>query len=399
MRGIATVNPNIPPTPGERVARIRKLRGLTQKDVARLGGLSLRTVKSVEQDDGNFRLETLAAVARVLAVNTSEFLQAGEPEPGQVPAEPWDDVIGALYQHAPAEEAAEPASEDGILAVLDGLRPALAANRYADARAVLPGLIRDSAGLGRDGRTARSRVLNTTAWLLTMTRQWEDSVTAARLALDAAPDIVDSLAAVNTLCWSLLRQGRLAEAAQLAVKWGDDAEPRMSKAPTAHIAAWGKVMLYVDNSLLRDNRPGDAEDALSLAKGAAAVVGKEVQVDASTTRTFGPSSVLMIAAENASLTGQPDRVLSLAGRVPRQGLLHAGSASRLRHRLDVANAHAMRREYADVVGVMGELRDAAPEWLAHQQYGRHILEDILHRRRGPLTEELRDLAAAVSLPV
>jgi hypothetical protein len=70
----------------------------------------------------------------------------------------------------------------------------------------------------------------------------------------------------------------------------------------------------------------------------------------------------------------------------------------LRHTLDVASAYEMRRQYGDVVATMRELQRDAPEWLGCQQYARDILERVISRRRGPLTEELRDLAAAVRLP-
>jgi hypothetical protein len=67
--------------------------------------------------------------------------------------------------------------------------------------------------------------------------------------------------------------------------------------------------------------------------------------------------------------------------------------------LDVAFAHGMRREYGDVVGVMSGLRAEAPEWLGNQQYGRDILEAVIAKRRGPLTQELRDLVTATRLPI
>jgi hypothetical protein len=155
--------------------------------------------------------------------------------------------------------------------------------------------------------------------------------------------------------------------------------------------------LYVNNSLLRDNRPGDADDALSMARTAAARIGRDVPVNASTTMTFGPAQVQVIAAENAAIKEQPDRVLAIADRLPGPGLARVEPAQRLRHRLDVANAHAMRRQYPEVVEVMQGLRREAPEWLGSQQYARDILECIVRRRRGPWTPELRELAEVTRL--
>ena len=117
-----------------------------------------------------------------------------------------------------------------------------------------------------------------------------------------------------------------------------------------------------------------------------------------TTARFGPATVMVITAENAALTWQPRRVLAIADRV-RGALPAIEPAQRLRHRLDVASAHAMRREYPEMVGVMAGLRAQAPEWLASQQYARDILENVIQKRRGPWPEGLRELAAATRLPV
>jgi transcriptional regulator with XRE-family HTH domain len=383
---------------GERVRRLRKLRGLTQQDLARLSRLSLRTVKTVEAGEGNPRLETLHAIARALHVSTSDLTAPGRPEPDPVQPDRWDGVRDALYQRPPGSEPGEPATEEGVLAALTALLPAFRDSRYAQVRDVLPVLIRDALSLGGEGRAARSRVLNATAWVLTMTRQFDDAMTAGRLALDAAPDVSDSMAAVSVMAWCLLRQGRLGEAGSLAVDWADRAEPRFSRASDAELAGYGKVLLYVNNAMIRDNRPGEADDALSLARAAAAKIRRDVPANASTTMTFGPAQVQIISAENAVLAGQPDRVLALAERITGAGLARVEPAQRLRHRLDIASAHGMRRQYGDVVAVMTALRAEAPEWLAQQRYARDIIEGIIRRRRGPLSGELRDLAAAVRLP-
>jgi len=386
---------------GDRVRRLRKLRGMTQDELRRAARLSLRTIKDIEADSGNHRNQTLHAIAEALKVRTSDLTAPGQPEHQPVPGEAWEDVRAALYQPAAGPEPDEEATPDGVLVGLADLMPAWRASEYAQVRLVLPGLIRDAMSLERDedGRTAQSRVLNATAWLLTMTRQFDDALTAGQLALDAAPGMPDAVAAVSSMAWCLLRQGRLCEASDLAVRWADESEPRFSRATAAELAAYGKVLLYVNNALLRDNRPGDADDALALARAAAARLGREVPANASTTMTFGPAQVQVIAAENAALSGEPERVLMIAERLPGPALARIEPAQRLRHRLDVASAHAMRRDYPSVVDVMQGLHRDAPQWLANQQYARDILETVVRRRRGPLTDELRELATATRLPV
>jgi hypothetical protein len=373
---------------------------MTQDDLRRASGLSLRTVKDIEQDHGGHRNETLHKVARALHARTSDLMVPGEREHQPVPGEPWEDVRAALYRRGPAVEEDEPATPAGVLAGLADLTPAWRAGEYSRVRLVLPGLVRDALSLNgeEDERAARSRMLSATAWLLNMTRQFDDAWTAARLALDAAPDLPDTLAAVSMMCWCLLRQGRSPEAGELAVEWADRAEPRFSRATTGEMAGYGKMLLYVANAMTTDNQPGEAQDALSLARAAAARIGRDVPFSVATTARFGPATVRVIAAESAALTWQPERTLAIAERV-RGSLAEIEPAQALRHRLDVASAHSMRREYGDVVEVMTGLRAEAPEWLGNQQYARDIMEDLIRRRRGPLPQDLRDLAEATHLPM
>jgi transcriptional regulator with XRE-family HTH domain len=388
-------------TPGERIAAIRERRGLTQKSLAAQAKVSVSTVSKVERGEIPPRLATLRKMAVVLRVNTSALTDPERPEPDEaVPVERWDDVRAALYQPLPPGEG-EPPTEAGVLAVIGSLTAPggpLAVNRYAKVRAVLPGLIRDAAALGEDGRTAQARAYNLTAWLLTMTRQWDDAAVAARLALDAAPDLADEGAAVSTALWLMLRQGQISQAGDLAQEWAGNHQPSILRSPPAHLAAFGKVMLYATNAAVRDNQPGEAEDALRRARAAAVLIGREVPLDSSTTRTFGPASVEMIAAENAAIREQPERVIAVTGQIPRAGLLHAQSASRMRSGLDVAHAHVMLRHPDQAMDALDAIRAEAPEWLREQRYARDIVWNLkgLWKRRRP--ERFQVLADAVQLP-
>jgi transcriptional regulator with XRE-family HTH domain len=387
-------------TPGERVAAIRGRRGLTQLELAKRAGVSVSEVSKVERGETTPRLETLHKLAMVLRVKTSALTDPERPEPPDAaPVEVWDDVRDALYRPPPPD--AEPATEAGILSVIAALTAPggpLATNRYSEVRGVIPALIRDAASLGEDGRRAQARAYNLTAWLLTMTRQWDDAAVAVRLARDAATGLADDAAAVNTALWLMLRQGMIGPAGALAEEWARDHQPTLLRSPPAHLAAFGKVMLYATNAAVRDNQPGEAEDALNRARAAAVLIGREVTLDRSTTRTFGPASVEMIAGENAAIQERPERVIAVAERIPRAGLLHAQSASRLRSSLDVASARVMLRQADAAMDTLDEIRDEAPEWLREQRYARDIVGNLqgLWKRRRP--ERFRVLADAVQLP-
>lgn len=389
-------------TPGERIAAIRDRRGLTQLELARLARVSISMVSKIERGEVSPRMEMLHKIAKVLRVDTTALTDPARPEPPDAtPVERWGDVRAALYRPVPPGDG-EPPTEAGILAVIASLTAPggpLAVNRYDRVRAVLPGLIGDAAALGEDGRAAQARAYNMTAWLLTMTRQWDDAAVAARLALDAAPDLVDEGAAVNTMIWMMLRQGQLAEAGALADRWATHHQPSILGAPPSHLSAWGKVMLGATNAAVRDNQPGEAEGALRRARAAAVLIGREVALDPSTARTFGPVSVEMIAGENAAIQERPEQVIAVAERIPRAALLHAHSASRLRSRLDVANAHVMLKQGEQAMDVLDAIRNEAPQWLREQRYARDVATSLggLWKRRHP--ERFRVLADAVQLPV
>jgi transcriptional regulator with XRE-family HTH domain len=392
------MNSSSTPT-GERVQRLRKLRGMTQADLARTSGLGLHTVKDVEGGIGNPRNRTLRRVADALRVDTSAFLTPGEPEFQPVPGEPWEEVRDALYRRTEGP-AGEPLTPQAVLAELAGMRPDWENARYGRVRLALPDLITDALALApdQDGRGARAAALAAAASVLTMTRQFEDATAAARLAMDAAPDLGGHLAAVQMLVWGLLRQGRPAEAGALAARWADEAEPRFSRATDTELAGYGRMLLFVANAMVTDNQPGAAADALALARAAAARIGREVPFHPGSTVRFGPATVAVITAETAVLSWKPDEALMIAERVA--GTLGPiEPAQRCRHRLDVASAHAMRQRWTEATEVLLSLADAAPEWLPCQQYARDILETIIAGRRGPATPELRQLAAATRLPL
>lgn len=388
-------------TLGERIRNVRRRRGLTQRELAPAAGVSESLIKKVEQGEiTDMRLETLHKIAVALKVPTSDLMAGPELE-DPVAADLWEDVRDALYRTAPDDDMTEQATAHGVLASLEAMMPAWQANEYAQVHGMLPALIRDALSLeeedGEDGRVARSRVLSATAWMLNMTRQFDDAWTAARLALDVAPDLPESMAAVSMMAWCLLRQGRPSEAAALASRWADQAEPRFSSATAGELAAYGKMLLYAANAMTTDNQPGNAQDALSLARAAATRIGRDVPCNASTTMRFGPGTVMVITAETASLTWKPDKVLAIAARA--RGLVSGiEPAQQLRHKLDVAGAHVSLRQYAEGVAVLRELQAQAPQWLVHQRYARDILGRVVERRR-TLTPEMRQLADAVKLPL
>ncbi|MEV4096428.1 helix-turn-helix domain-containing protein [Streptosporangium saharense] len=382
-----------------RLQTARKWRGLTQKELADRAGISVSLVGALEQDRvQNTRVQTVHQLAVALRASTTYLLgqdreMPEEPFPVHDPAL-WEPVRRALAgQLSHPDEAPTVA---GVQAAAERLRSLVATNQYGGLAAVLPGLLRDADALNGTGRTIRSRLLNATGWVLVQTRQFDLAELALQEAVDAAEDRLDAATAIDILAWLHLRQGQLDQARVLATRWADDIEPRFSRATTGELTQWGRLLLRVGAAAVRDNRPGEAEDALRLARAAAVRIGREVLSDSMTARMFGPVTVTMLTAEHAAIVGKPDRVLAIAERVPAEATPYERRAGRNRHRLDVADALVAMGRSAEAVTVLEELGQASPEWLVAQRYARDVVGRVVERMR-TLTPEVRALATSVGL--
>jgi transcriptional regulator with XRE-family HTH domain len=382
------------------VKTVRKRRGLSQRELSEASGVSVSTIRKLEQGERETaRLETLRKLAQVLRVSTMSLAHGRNPEdPDTETVDRWEAVRNAL-ERPPVVLGLddEPPTVGGVRAALIETEPLFSGDQFASLAVMLPPLLRDAEALGPEGRSVRVRLLQLAGWLMVQTRQFRAAETALERALDDAADRMEGAATVNTLCWLLLRQGELGKAYDLAVKWADETEPRMSRATPAELSTWGWMLLRVSAAAVRNSQPGDAEDALKFASAAAVALGREYAPENDFLRTFGPTTVKLKAAENASVIDRPDLVLRIAERIPAFSLKPT-STNRNRHLLDVADAHAKTGNYADAFEKLGLIHGESPEWLPHQRYARDILGRVIRGRR-TLTAEMRTMADVVGLPL
>jgi transcriptional regulator with XRE-family HTH domain len=387
-------------TMGDRVRDVRKRRGLSQRELTELSGVSLSLVRKLEQGErDDIRMETARKLATALRVPTTTLMPRREDDGDTYPdtAADWEPVRRALAgRMSQPEDQPTPA---GVRDAMRGLGPALTSHHYAAVKDVLPGLIRDADALGQEpeARKVRSGVLNTAGYLLTQTRQFDIAELTLARAIDTAGDRFDAAAAADTKLWLYLRQGRLAEARQFAAHWMDETEPRFSRATVLELITWGRFLLNMTNAAVRDACPGEAEDALCLAAAAAARIDREVRRHNSSQCVFGPVTVAYIRAESYVIMEQPDKALTVAEALPEK-VPYPQLVSRLRHRLDIAHAKAMVREYGEAFVILQAVRARAPEWLVQQRYARDVLTLIIKRRR-TLTADMRELADFIHLAV
>jgi transcriptional regulator with XRE-family HTH domain len=391
---------------GDRLRSIRKRRGLTQRELAAMSGLSKSLIEKVERgENGDIRLETARKLAAALRVATAEIMPHHDVPEDSRPetTETWEPVRRAVTgDHG--EEA--PDGEPTIASIREGLDAAVADvldNRYADVRALLPPLLRDADdlvaasvnGTRTEARHVRSQTRQLAAYMLGQTRQFSAAEGAIELAADDADEALTAMAAADWKSWILIRQGRLDDALALAARWADEAEPRVSRASADEFAAWGRFQLRVTAAAIRGNRPDEARDSLRLARIAAAGTVRDFIPSFNPWQVFGPATVAMFQAQNALIEEHPDVVLRIGQRLEGQRFPLIETWNR--HRLDVAQAHVLLREHGKAVQVLADIRRTAPEWLAQQQYARDIMSRIIDRRR-TLATEMRELADLMGLP-
>jgi transcriptional regulator with XRE-family HTH domain len=381
---------------GSRVQEIRKRRGLSQRELAGLAGLSLSYVRKLEQGTlPGTRVQTLRKIAMALRVPTSLLLteRVTVDDADQSVAELWQPVRQALEGRLPA--APEPATVEGVRDAIEGTMPLFATNAYPDLAVILPPLLRDADTLEAEGRSDRAFLLRMTGWVLTHLGQYETAELALRRAFDDADDRLEVASCARIKCWLLLHTGHLDQCWASGVRWADDLEPRISTATPAELSAWGWLHMHNSAAAMRDNRPGDADNAMRMAKAASARIGREYTHRVDFLRTFGPVTVAMKHAENMMVDDKPDKVLAIAAAI-QPSIARATKNNRNRHLLDVASARTRVRDYEQALGVMAGLRADAPEWLPKQREAHEVVRCIITRRR-TLTPEIRELADFVGL--
>ncbi|KUL67035.1 DNA-binding protein [Streptomyces violaceusniger] len=390
---------------GSSLRKIRKRRGLTQRELATASGVSLSLIRKLEQGEiTDTRMETAHTLASTLRVPTSYLLERDDEEPAGEAAEPWRPLRQAV-QVAPVRTGEAPTVE-GVRAMLPEVRSAYFDNRLGELTGLLAPLLVDADALGdsAEARDVRSHLLQIAGSVLTQVRQYGAAETALRRALDDAPDRLRAAGIIATWSWLLVRQGKLAASREMATKWADDVEPRVSRATPEELAAWGWLLIQSSAAALRDNRRGEADDTMRLAQSVSVLLGRELPRGTERLTTWGPTTVRYKACERHIVLDEPDKVLR-AAKPKRPGRATARKSGGLavsteyhRHRLDVAKAHTMMRQYPEAVDVLTSVHATAPEWLASQRYARDILGDVVEKRR-TLTPDMRTLADAVSLPL
>lgn len=386
-------------TIGIQLRRIRKVRSLTQEELADRAGLSRDIVAKLEQGQRqSARVSTLMKLATALDVDLSELTgkrnrMAGSDD-GSVLA-----LRDALL--SPALLAGADDGHDGEPTPLEDVRAAVddACRRYWDGDfptliAQLPGLIAEArfthSVLGVPAVYPLAMTYDLTASIMTHLGRDDLAAIGAERAIAVAYGGDDELLWATlhaTYSWILLHQARPREAEDLAMAMAARIEPSFS-APANRIAAWGNLLMTALAPAAAGGR--DVADYIAMASAGAERLGQRVPIY---NTSFGPATVAMQATHAYAVRKEPDKALRASRRILPGDL---AGISYGRHLLDVAQAHLDSRHRETAVERIEEARRQSPVWFRHQGVARSLVEEIREAETRP-SPAVRTLAKALDL--
>ncbi|MRH86056.1 helix-turn-helix domain-containing protein [Nocardia sp. SYP-A9097] len=379
---------------GERLQSVRKRRGLTQRELAEVSGVSLSFIRKIEQGErDDVRMDKIRRLAVALKCSLTVLIGTDPTPPESRDGEIWGPTRDAITMPRNGI-GLDPAEERGLGESLTAAVKLYHDNEYDQLARILPKLIDEGQGASP---LMRSRVLQLAGSVMVQTRQLRTARTALQQSLaeaEATGNVLDAASAVITLCWLLLVERQFDQVRTLATRWADRVEPRLSVATEQEISTWGWLLLRGSAAAIRDNRPDEADDMMRLAQAGAVAIRREGFGYHQYWTTFGPATVAMKRVENAVVDNRPDLALRLAREVPPG--LRPTSDNRNRYLLDVASAHSELRRYDASFEILQQLSREARPWLVEQHIARDLLGQMIAKRR-TLTADMRTLADIIKV--
>ena len=376
----------------DNLARIRKSRDMSQQALAEAASVGVDTVARIEQGTRtSSRPATLRKLAAALGVSMGTLL-------GHMPGERNADLDIGPLRHAIILAADIPgltdfAESDETVSLAELGHAAHRAwrayvgGRHVELLQALPVLLVDGRRLVResDGATkARAfRLLSTTYRLGAGTagRMGFDDLawSSAERALDAArcadtPEL-DTAISLRYLAWTLLRQGRLAEAERVAVTAAERIQPAMLDRDPARSGVFGNLLFNAATAALGAGSPNRAEDLLAEAQAAAVRAKTDTASEAA---IFGPRVAASQQVERAARAGDPEEALRLASTVP-EATSEVPAFWEAGHRIYLAAASAELRRDRQALAYLSEARDLAADWVKHQPLGTSVMRRLVER--------------------
>ncbi|MEU8927560.1 helix-turn-helix transcriptional regulator [Kitasatospora sp. NPDC048545] len=363
-------------TTAERV-KILRGRAVTQEALAEKSGVSLGTIRKLEQG-GNLSLPSLLKVAVGLGTDVSVILGQQSPRRGME----LDERAALRAVSAAVHDTGlgigtdvEPGSLDDLRDAARRADAAFWSARYVELGAILSRLLPEAWALydaaEPDRREAAGGVLadafQTAAVMANVLGARDLGYTAITHGRNVAERIGDDLRSAHlmaSLSWICLRDGHTAKGVQVAERAAAKVEPRMSDSDPDRLSVYGQLVTNAAVAASRGGAKADtARDYLSQAHAVAARLGRE-HARGDQGQPFGPSYAATQAMSVAMALGDT----SAAVRLIQTTRLHPEMplATRARFHLDVALTRTETRQWEAAAAALKEACRMAPTWVRHQ---------------------------------
>lgn len=392
---------------GDRIKSLREFRDITQEELAQRAGVSVDTVRKLEQNKRqSARINTLRALARALDVQLERLV--GQPtvtqelsdDGGLIALRDALQDVGTLPGVLADDDLEEPPGEDAWTASVKAATTLYWRGDYSRLSGILPLLLRDGRAVARQTPTERvwqqlALAYQLAACLTTQAGHSDWAFTAVEKQLAAAAHASDPLMegmAVSTLSWVLLRQGRWEQAQSVAERKADALEPSFRRATASQLAVYGNLLLAAATPAARRDEWDEAMQLLTVAEAAAIRSGP--------VRSYGSAfSVVDVRTQkvNIALAGsdsRPDDALRFSSDVVVEDIsrpVHSAA-----YRVDVAQAQYQTGDGEGALATLLEVEEQQPEWIRFQTLAAATVREMLeaeNRRNTPL----RSLAARLGV--
>jgi transcriptional regulator with XRE-family HTH domain len=370
-------------TIGYQLRRLRRLRGLTQEELADRAGVSRDLVAKLEQGRRQTaRITSLASLARALRVGLSVLV---------TPATPAFQAVALGSDRRPIEGVAiqDRGTMTDASALVDRVHRAYQAARYSEAAGLLPSVTYTVDALVAEGPANGRREA--------LRLQTSVSIAAAKLAIkagnalagrsaaerahnaaEAAEDAFGRAASAYQLICALLRAGGLEDrenAEELAVSCAEE----IQGADPSSLTWRGALMLIGAIIAARRGDPAEAGRRLDHAEDLALRLGADGNIGWT---AFGPTNVMIHRVSATVALDDPRAALALAEQIDITAIPVGLHGRQAQFHLDSAWAHAQLCEDPLAVIHLLDTERVAPEFVLTNPNVRRLIRDLLaHERR------------------
>lgn len=388
---------------GQRIARARRRRGLSQAVLAGLLGRSESWLSQVER--GKRTIDSHAVLTRLSEVLRVDIAELTEPD-SQYGAVPRSYKAAAAIEQAMTcynalnrviSGPADPQRSDA--ANLIGRTRVTyyhyQATRYEEAGRLIPGLIRDVEEVGSVSTEVcrvRALVYDTTAALLNRVGEhvlaWAAADRAVAAATQSGEPLLAALSAYR-LAYVLPNRKHAPEAVEVAMSAASALEQAMSSTSAEYLSMYGGLYLAAASAAAASYDTSMATKLLYKARAAAERLGSDANLMGT---AFGPANVAIHTMSVSVRLGDARTAVEIGESLDPGVIPHGLIGRRAQVHLDLARAYSMRRRDAAAVNALLAAERLSPQLIRFNVRTRELITGLLHREHTASTPQLRPLA-------